>query len=552
MLEAALKDERIALIGLESAGKTTLFSRLCKYKSGEETNVKGSSYSIRTRHIENMFIVDTPGIRMSEYESNEIALKEINQSDKMILVARGTHFQDEIKALLSLVRDTNKPFIIVITYADKMSASGKQKVRELLLREKLPLFLIDTRKLTDELRTGLTDFVTSQKVWPENQMNHIAELNLEKVEPSPLAFDSPVIGPLLSICTLISMFLFPVWIAYQFSSIVQPVFDNYLLDDILRLFENFPPLIQTVMIGDYGLLTLGIYSFIWAFPVVFLMGVSTAVADETGIKDRMIDSLAPAAKRIGMDSQDLVPVLTGFGCNVVAVYQSRNCSACSRKHCVSMISIGSACSYQIGATLSIFNSAQSPWLFFPYILMLAITGIIHKRFWYNSKAYAVPGPLPRKTFLQKPTWLGIWFRIKSDIKQFCTQAMPIFAFICFISAFLQAANIIQAISVLFLPMLSFLQLPVEAASGLAFSMIRKDGILLFHQGQGDFLAGLSDPQLFLLVFLSSTLTACLVTMTAMAKEFGLKTAFQFIYRQVITSVGFSICILLVLKFFKNL
>lgn len=552
MLEtSAISDERVALIGLESAGKTTLFSRMSMNKSGDETNVKGSSYSIRINRLDHMLIVDTPGIRMSEKDSNEIALKEIRQSDKIILVARGTHFQDEIKALLPLIKVTNKPFIVVVTYADKMRENDKQQLKELLLKEKLPLFLLDTRLLREDQRKLLMEFVTSQKVWTEKQLNHLAELKLANVEPRQLLFDRPLTGPMLSICTLISMFLFPVWIAYQLSSVLQPLFDQYLLSEVLKLFENSPALIQTIMIGDYGLLTLGIYSFIWAFPVVFLMGVSTAIADETGIKDRIIDSLAPITRRIGIDSHDLVPVLSGFGCNVVAVYQSRNCSACTRKQCVSMISFGSACSYQIGATLSIFNSAHSTWMFFPYILTLTFAGIIHKRIWFHNKAFDTGSrPIPRRTFLQKPTWLGTFFRLKNDVKQFSLQAMPIFIFICFVASFLQTFHVIQVFSMIFHPLLALLQLPAEAASGLAFSMIRKDGILLFNQGQGDFLSQLSCSQLFLLVFLSSTLTACLVTMMTIAKEFGLKNAIQFIYRQVITSVCFAMCFLLVFKLFE--
>lgn len=90
-------------------------------------------------------------------------------------------------------------------------------------------------------------------------------------------------------------------------------------------------------------------------------------------------------EKIGLHGQDLVPILTGFGCNVVAVHQTRGCSLKTRKQCVSLLSFGSACSYQIGATLSIFQVAQLQWLFIPYLLTLFIVGVLHNRIWFPIK-----------------------------------------------------------------------------------------------------------------------------------------------------------------------
>ncbi|MDQ3247741.1 MAG: ferrous iron transporter B, partial [Chloroflexota bacterium] len=111
-----------------------------------------------------------------------------------------------------------------------------------------------------------------------------------------------------------------------------------------------------------------------------------AICDETGIKDRITAALDAPLRRIGLNGRDLVPVLSGFGCNVVAVFQSRACSRCTRQSCVSLIAFGSACSYQIGASLSLFGSAQAPWLFLPYLLLLFVVGAIHTRLWHRALA----------------------------------------------------------------------------------------------------------------------------------------------------------------------
>ena len=46
----------------------------------------------------------------------------------------------------------------------------------------------------------------------------------------------------------------------------------------------------------------------------------------------MTAALDPALRHIGLSGRDLVPVLSGFGCNVVATFQSRACSALSLIH----------------------------------------------------------------------------------------------------------------------------------------------------------------------------------------------------------------------------
>jgi Fe2+ transport system protein B len=323
--------------------------------------------------------------------------------------------------------------------------------------------------------------------------------------------------------------------SYLFSDAISPLADQYIIFPLQDGLSSFPPLMKSILAGNYGVLSLGVYSFIWSFPVVFLIGCSTAIADETGIKDRIVDALDAPLRKIGLNGKDLIPVLSGFGCNVVAVFQTRGCSLCTRKPCISLISFGSACSYQIGATLSVFNSAQKPWLFFPYLLLLIGGGILHTRLW-NRELRHQDNPVMRKAFLQKPTRSGFFFRLKSDLKQFCTQAMPIFLLICVVSSLLYKAKLLYVFSYIFRPLLKLMGLPAEAASGLVFSIIRKDGILVFNEGNGDLVTQLSSIELLTLVFLASTMTSCVVTMTTVWKELGPADALQLIFKQLATSL----------------
>lgn len=88
----------------------------------------------------------------------------------------------------------------------------------------------------------------------------------------------------------------------------------------------------------------------------------------------------------------------------------------------------------------------------------------------------------------------------------------------------------------FAPLVQWLNLPHEAAVGLVFSMIRKDGILLFNEGNQLLLSEMSTFQLFLSVYLASTLSACAVTLWTVAKELGVKEALLLSGKQMVTSL----------------
>jgi Fe2+ transport system protein B len=122
------------------------------------------------------------------------------------------------------------------------------------------------------------------------------------------------------------------------------------------------------------------------------------------------------------------------------------------------------------------------------------------------------------------------------MRQFLTQAMPIFLLLCVLSAALDYSGALQPISRVLAPVMALFQLPSELSLSLVVSVLRKDGMLLMNSGNGETLRSLSSSQLFLAVYLSSTLTACIVTLWTVQKELGLRHAALLAGRQALTSV----------------
>lgn len=532
------------LAGFESSGKSALFRGLTGHKTGEERNFKGSTVVCRMDYLVdcNTDLVDIPGIRMNDdSETTRLALDQIGGADVLLIVVRGTHAQKELALLFEQLPLTGKRIALVVTFADKAAPELFEKLKLYQTKLGVPIVAVNARDPLFADRSLVIDAI--QHAAPLQKKTISEQIFLAPIiEPSTTWFEHPQVGRFMSLIALILIFAIPVYIAYYLSSWIQPHLELMVIEPLKGLFVNANPFVSTLFIGSYGVLTLGWYSFLWAFPVVLLVGVSVALTEESGLKDRMTNSLDGWLRFIGLSGRDLIPVLSGFGCNVVAVFQSRACSACTRKSCVTLITFGSACSYQIGASLSVFGSAGSPWLFAPYIFILFVVGAIHTRIWNGVLPKETKTAYDNKSFLQIPSWRGVGWRVRSIVKQFLLQAMPIFIGICLAATILQESGLMGYIIEVVKPFLQVFQLPAEAATGIVFSILRKDGLLVLNQDNGAFLQTLGTVKLFLLVYLSSTLSACLVTLWTVRKELGTKFALSVVMRQGLSSVGSALVI----------
>jgi len=356
-----------------------------------------------------------------------------------------------------------------------------------------------------------------------------------EVAPQRSVFEWPAAGVIVSILFMAALFAVPIYAAYMLASALEGPMETRIMDPLAERFSAWPDFWQALLMGDYGVVSLGGYSFLWAFPVVLFIGVSVALAEETGLKDRITAALDPALRRTGLNGRDLIPVLTGFGCNVVGVFQTRGCASCTRKACVSMIAFGSACSYQIGASLALFSVAGHPWLFAPYLLMLFIVGALHTRIWNPALSRAQARPLADAAFLQTPALRAVIWRVRAVVKQFMVQAIPIFLLICAVGALLDYIGILERVSDAVAPALALVRLPGDVAPGVIFSIIRKDGLLVLNTGDGALLQSLTAGQVLILVYLASTFTACLVTLWTVRKELGARFALKIAGRQALTA-----------------
>ncbi|MBO0997495.1 50S ribosome-binding GTPase [Bacillus sp. SD075] len=524
---------KIVLLGLESSGKTTLLKGLLQEKfPAQGSNVKGSTSTILEVNENQTRYMDTPGIRIgSELVSSEYTRKKIKSANQYWFVVRGTHFKEEMEALSEVFHFGDKPIAVIVSFEDKMDQESLIQLRDFREKNKFPLFIVDTRRVDSRDGDKIRELARPVTLAESIELNN---LRIKGIKEFKTLYQMKGLGPYVALLTLLVIYSLPIFLAYQFSKRVESIIESTILNSLVRWSRGAPETLQTVLFGDFGLLTLGIYSFIWAFPVVILFGLALAITEESGLKDHITDVLDPLMRKFGLTGQDLVPIINGFGCNVVAIQSSRSCNICTRKNCISVISFGSACSYQLGASLSVFGASGHIRLIFPYIFILIIISLIHGEIW-NEKTI-VPLFKKRETFLQWPSGQTLSYRLKPIIIQFLVQAMPIFLIICLVASLFDFLGWMDILKRLVAPLLVVIGLSADIAPAFVASLFRKDGILLLNEGNGIMADQLAVGELFIAVFLCSTFTACLVTLVKIMRELSFKEALLLAGKQMITSI----------------
>jgi len=524
----------ILLLGKESTGKSQLISALTG-QSAYSANFRGSTVTCETYETQDYQFIDTPGLLYrSDCQTTQGTLAQLEANETVILVVKATHAAEDLRDLLPLV--AGKQGIVVMTFWDKIKAEANLVVKNWQEAGGLKIIPVNARNLREKNREAIFTALKTPSPFPQHWRPRETHASLE---PAPTWLENPDWGWLCAIALLLLPAVIAVWGANAFAGVVDPLVAT-LLDPIITALSSLPFLFKEILVGSYGLVTMGPLLFVWAVPTVILYALLLGAYKASGLLERLTIALHPLLRPFGLSGRDLVRVMMGFGCNVPAVISTRSCSGCTRQTCISAIAFGSACSYQFGATLAVFSAAKLQWLVIPYLLYLTITTLIYTRICSPSIARSPHNELmiEHQIFLEKPRIVEIWREAKGSIQQFLTNAIPIFIMITLIASVLDALGVISALATVINPIMGALNLPAEASLPVILASIRKDGLLLF--AQADTVSVLTPLQILTGVYLAGVLLPCLVTVLTIAREQSLRFAFKLIAQQAIAAIGFSV------------
>ena len=548
--ETTGEKETIVVVGKESVGKSALVAGLTG-TTPTTGNFRGTTVDVKRYESPERVFVDTPGILLdADTETTRTAIEAVEGSETVLLVVRATDIDADLDDLLPLVQ--RKVGAIAVTFWDKVENQAEARVKLDNLAEEVgvPIVPVDARTVTPAVTDGgnatpdetgynqLHSAIDDADRFP-GRTNQRTGIHLE---PPKTILERPVLGSALSIALL----LLPAAVAVHFANAAATELSprvGTLLEPAVRWASGLPGPLAAVLGGDYGLLSMGPFLFVWAGPTILIFALFMAVYKQSGLVTRITASLHPHLRRVGLTGRDLVRVVMGFGCNVPAVTSTRGCSDCTRRTTVSAIGFGSACSYQFPATLAVFAAVEMPWLVFPYIGVLTTTTLIYARLIAPEHARTTSLATENRSFVQWPTWRSVWRETKTVVRSFFVKALPVFAGIVLIASLLDYLGVLDVLGELLSPAMAMFNLPGEMALVVVLGSIRKDGLLLLRSdGLSATLSAMTPVQVLTAVYLAGVLLPCLVTAITVARELSPRYAGKMILRQVAAAAGFSLLI----------
>ncbi len=549
MVQSAERSSATLVVGKESVGKSQVISSLTGRFAGE-SNYRGTTVTVQRYNCAGRVFVDTPGIlRRSDTETTRSTLAALDTDDTVMLVVQATHLDDDLADMLPLLQ--GRRGIVVVSFWDKVNVSEAAGValERLSSEAGVAFFPLDARKLSASQIDSIQRLLVEPGVFGKASLAGRAGW---RIEPRSGALEHPVLGPVLAVTLLVAPALATIFGANALANLLNPwvaALTDPLIATVKNTWPSWARLVLTAEHGSfgYGLLNMGPFLLVWAFPTVLLFSVILGAYKASGLIERMNVALHPLVRPLGLSGRDVVRVMMGFGCNVPAVISTRACSGCSRGSAIAAIAFGAACSYQLPATLAVLAATASQTGRSPAVLALVFlayllaTTILY--LWLTAPATAKSSlnvlMTPPRPFMQWPRPGALWREAWGTIRQFMFQAMPIFVAICIIASLLAHAGAFGVSSHLLAPVMSLFNLPAEAALPVVMASIRKDGIFLFVSENG-LAFPMSAAQVLTGVYMAGVLLPCLVTSITIARETSWRATGWLLLKQALFALAFSL------------
>lgn len=541
----------VLVVGKESVGKSQLVSSLTGRSAGQ-ANFRGSTVMVERYRSGDIEYIDTPGIlRSSDTQTTRLATEALAANDVVLLVVQATHLDQDLGDLLPLV--VGKQGAVVVTHWDKVqSGEAPQKALERLAAEAGVDFIpLDARRLTERDRQSIAKATRNPATF------HKASLTARtgwRIEPTPGWLEHRIAGPVLATVLMFLPMLATVYGANTVADLLHPVVAGWFEPIVATVNATWPSWSRIVLTAEqgefgYGLLNMGPFLLVWALPTVLMFALILGAYKASGLIERINVALHRLVRPFGLSGRDVVRVMMGFGCNVPAVISTRSCSSCSRGSAVSAIAFGSACSYQLPATLAVLSAAAAAtgtsaalltWLFLAYLL---VTTLVYLRLTSDVQARSSINILmtPSRPFMQWPTVSALWREAWGTVRQFLLLAMPVFIAICIVASLLAHVGALDLASGALGPVMAVFDLPPHTALAVVLASVRKDGILLLAADAGASFR-MTAAQALTAVYLAGVLLPCLVTAMTIGRETGWKATFKLLARQA----GFAVLFALIL------
>jgi len=334
---------------------------------------------------------------------------------------------------------------------------------------------------------------------------------------------NPATGfPLLFFFLLLSYF-----IVVHVAGFLEEVLTSLISDPIVSFIDRIisDGWIKDFLIGDYGILTLGLFNAIFTvLPVLSVFFLLFGLLEDMGYLPNLSILVRRLFNKIGLSGKAIMPIILGFGCKTMATLTTRSiASKKERTIAIFLIAFGIPCSAQMGLNMAILGNAGVAsfvialgFLFFVELVAGALLNKLIKDDASGSFILELPPfRIPNLYAVLKKTYYRLFWFLRESIVIFIIAAVGLFVFdtlggLDFLKRFLHPVIV------------NWLGLPVDMVEALILTMARHEiaaGFILNLSNAGR----LSFIQSIISVVITTMFVPCIANIVAIFKELGAKT-----------------------------
>jgi ferrous iron transport protein B len=548
---------RIALVGQPNVGKSVVFGRLTgRYVT--VSNYPGTTVAVtRGRALvgaEVCDVIDTPGVNAIEgtISEDERITRDVIASAQADIVVQVADARNLRRALMltAQLADFDKPIVLALNMVDEAFARGVSidiaALAEALRIPVVEMVAVEGRGLS-ELRGALACasrpyvpmnlHASGRAVWAHElteRVRRVSTLSLAGVQETlARATRRPATGLPILAAVLYALYLF---VGVFGAQTLVKLFEDGLFGQAINpaarwLADRFipVPLIRDVLVGPYGLVTMGLtYSIAIVLPVVATFFLIFGFLEDSGYVPRLAIFCDRIFRVMGLNGKAVLPMVLGLGCDTMATMTTRILGTPKeRLIAIVLLALGVPCSAQLATIMGILGGisfAALATLFGVVLGQMFLVGWLAARVVKGDRSEFIlelpPIRWPRLGNLLTKTRLRVWW--------YLGEAVPLFlagTVLLFVLDRLGALTIVAAAG---RPIVTgLLGLPPATAQILVMGFLRRDfgaaGLFqLAHSGQ------LTGVQAVVALTVMTLFVPCVANFLMMVRERGLKTGLAII------------------------
>ncbi len=575
LLTLRARPRRVALVGNPNVGKSVLFGRLTG-RYAVVSNYPGTTVALTQGRTlvggEVCDLIDTPGVNalegvLSEDEQITRAIIASDQADLVVQVADARNIRRALMLTWQIAR-CGKPMVLVLNMADEARSRGID-IDVKRLRGELGIPVVETvavegrglnemRRAVGRGRMLRVPADSDAPSWAHalaGQVRRIRSLGSPRVQEAiGRAVRQPLTGvPILAVVLYVLYLFVGVFGAQTLVNLIEHrLFSGLVNPAAIALAGRFVPipLLRDLLVGQYGLLTMGVtYAIGIVLPVVTTFFLMFGWLEDSGYIPRLAIFCDRTFRVMGLNGKAVLPMVLGLGCDTMATMTTRILG--SRKErliAILLLALGIPCSAQLATILGILGGIS-------FVALVTLFGVVIAQMFLVGFLAARVLPGDRSDFILElppirlPSMRNLLRKTLMRVRWYLGEAVPLFLIGTLLLFALDRTGLLRLVVAAARPVVTgLLGLPETTAQVFVMGFLRRDygAAGLFQMAHA---GALSSVQAVVALTVMTLFVPCVANFLMIVREQGIRVGLLMLGFITVVALSTGVALNYVLRLF---